>query len=167
VAVNHASYIDPLILLATMPMDVRFIAKRGLTRYPVLGTVIRRSGYVTIEKADLSDRLTGANDVATALAQGDRLVVFPEGTFARAPGLLPFRLGAFRASVETGQPILPVALRGTRQVLPDGARLCRRGPIAVIVGELLTPRATGWPEMVRLRDETRRFVARESGEQPI
>ena len=56
-------------------------------------------------------------------AAGTSLLVFPEGTFVRDRGLLPFRLGAFKAAVETGAPVVPVAVDGTRRMLPDGARL--------------------------------------------
>ena len=83
-------------------------------------------------------------------------MIFPEGTFVRSPGLLPFRLGAFRAAVDTGRPIVPVAIRGTRHILPDGTWLFRRGPLTVTIGIPIEPRAQGWPEMVRLRDAARR-----------
>jgi 1-acyl-sn-glycerol-3-phosphate acyltransferase len=102
--------------------------------------------------------------VARRLRDGELLVVFPEGGFVRSPGLMPFRLGAFRAAVDTGRPILPVAIRGTRHVLPDGAWLLRRGPIAVTIGAPMEPRAEGWPEMVRLRDETLDVISRGCGE---
>jgi fatty-acyl-CoA synthase len=164
---NHASYIDPIVLMATIPADCRLVAKRGLTRYPMIGRVIRRAEYLTIERGGLSDRLAGADEVERLLRAGERLLVFPEGTFARAPGLLPFRLGAFRAAVETGQPIVPVALAGTRRVLPDGAWLLRRAPLTVTIGAPIHPQAQGWPEMVRLRDAAVEQIARGSGEAPV
>jgi 1-acyl-sn-glycerol-3-phosphate acyltransferase len=161
---NHASYLDPLPIMAALGGRFRFLAKRGLTDYPVIGTVIRKSGYLTVEKADHAQRLAGAEEVVTLAKDEGLLVVFPEGTFVRAPGLLPFRLGAFRAAVEAGRPVVPVAVRGTRHVLPDGARLLRPGRIEVVIMPPIAPRATGWPEMVRLRDLARDAVARECGE---
>jgi fatty-acyl-CoA synthase len=149
---NHASYIDPIVLMAAIPAEFHFVAKRALADYPLLGTVIRKAEHITIEKAGMSDRLAGADDVARRLRDGERLVIFPEGTFVREPGLLPFRLGAFRAAVDTGRPIVPVAIAGTRHILPDGTWLLRRGPITVTIGAPMEPRAQGWPEMVRLRD---------------
>jgi 1-acyl-sn-glycerol-3-phosphate acyltransferase len=164
VAVNHASYIDPIVLMATLPLDLHFVAKRRLADYPAIGTVIRRGGYLTIEKADPTERLAGADDVVARLEQGQWLAVFPEGTFDRRPRLLPFRLGAFRAAVETGRPIVPVALAGTRDMLPDGTWLFRRARLSVHVYEPLTPERPGWPEMVRLRGATREQIARGCGE---
>jgi 1-acyl-sn-glycerol-3-phosphate acyltransferase len=162
--VNHASYIDPVVVMAAIPGDFHFAAKRALTKYPIIGSVIRKAQHLTIGRADLSDRLAGADEVEQRLREGERLVIFAEGTFVRRPGLLPFRLGAFRAAVDTGRPVVPVALAGTRRVLPDGTCLVRHGPIAVTIGAPLEPEAQGWPEMVRLRDAAVDHIARESGE---
>ena len=106
--------------------DVRIVdrsaqpLKRALAEYRLIGTVIRKAEHATIEKAGLSDRLAGADEVTRRLRDGERLMIFPEGTFVRAPGLLPFRLGAFRAAVDTGRPIVSLAIAGTRHILPDG-----------------------------------------------
>lgn len=164
VVANHASYIDPIVLMGIMPVPFHFVAKRALLRYPVISTVIRKCEHVTIERAGLSDRLAGLDQVERRLRAGDRLVIFPEGTFARRPGLLPFRLGAFRAAVDTGIPIVPVAVAGTRRVLPDGTWLFRHAPIAVTIGPPIGSRGGGWPDMVRLRDAAVSHIARECGE---
>ena len=74
------------------------------------------------------------------------------------------RLGAFKAAVEAGRPVIPIGLRGTRDILPDGAWLPRPGPITVAIGPPVTPEASGWQEMVRLRDLTRSELARLTGE---
>jgi 1-acyl-sn-glycerol-3-phosphate acyltransferase len=163
-AANHASYIDSVVLMATIPVDFRFLAKRRLADYPLIGTVIRKVGHVTIEKATVAQQISSADLLARLLREGRQMLVFPEGTFFRPPELLPFRLGAFKAAVDTGRPIVAIALRGTRRVLPDGTWLFRRGPIDVIIGAPLVPAAQGWQEMVRLRDEARVIIARGSGE---
>jgi 1-acyl-sn-glycerol-3-phosphate acyltransferase len=108
--------------------------------------VIQKAGHLTIEREGLSHRLAGADEVQQRLRDGDRLLIFPEGTFGRAPGLLPFRLGAFRAAVDAGRPIVPLAIDGTRHVLRDGTWLFRHGPITVTIGAPVEPRTQGWPE---------------------
>ena len=162
--VNHASYLDPIVIMSAIPSPFHFVAKRALLEYPLIGTVIRKAEHVTIQKSGLSDRLEGADEVERRLRDGECLVIFAEGTFVRRPGLLPFRLGAFRAAVDTSRPIVPVALGGTRRVLPDGTRLFRYAPITVTIGAPLRPQAGGWPEMVRLRDIAVEHIARECGE---
>jgi fatty-acyl-CoA synthase len=167
IVANHASYIDTIVLMAVLPGDVRFIAKGALAKLPMVGSVIRRAGHITIEKAEFSQRLAGADQITQALGRGMSIAVFPEGTFFRPAGLLPFRLGAFRAAVEAGRSIVPITLRGTRDVLPDGTWLLRWSPLAVIIGAPLTPAASGWQEFVRLRDLARAEIARHVGEPAI
>jgi 1-acyl-sn-glycerol-3-phosphate acyltransferase len=161
---NHASYIDSVVLMAAIPTDFRFVAKRRLADYPLIGTVIRRAGHLTIEKATVAQQLAGATELAQFLREGRQILVFPEGTFFRSPGLLPFRLGAFKAAVDAGRPVVPIALRGTRHVFPDGTWLFRHGPIDVTIGPPLGPEGREWQEMVRLRDEARRIIGQGSGE---
>ena len=161
---NHASYLDALLMMSVLPLEVRFAAKSSLASYPVLGTALRKGGHVLIEKSDLSKQIEGASDVLRPLQAGKSLFMFPEGTFVATSGLLPFRLGAFRAAVETGCPIVPVAIRGTRQMFPADTLLLRRTSIAITVGAPLAPKGTDWPEIVRLRDAAREMIASESGE---
>jgi 1-acyl-sn-glycerol-3-phosphate acyltransferase len=166
-AANHASYLDAVVLLAGLPADFRFVAKRELTAYPVIGRVIRKVGHLVVERGDPARSAAGAERVSRALAEGLLLLVFPEGTFRRAPGLLPFRLGAFKAAVEQQRPVIPVAIRGSRDVLPADTWLPRPGPIVVTIGAPVLPEGTGWPAMVRLRDRVRAETARLTGESPV
>jgi len=163
---NHASYLDAVALLAAIPAEFRFVAKRELASAPFIGTVIRKLGYLTVERGDFSRSVADTERVTAALREGASLLFFPEGTFVRAPGLLPFKLGAFKAAVENGRSVVPVAIRGTREILPDGNWVPRRGAIVVEIGAPIEPRGSGWPEMVRLRNLARAEIARRLGEDP-
>ena len=85
------------------------------------------------------------------------------------PGLLPFQLGAFRAAVDAGAPVVPVVLRGTRSVLRSESWFPRRSALRVHVGEPIDPASIGpgltpWERAVRLRDATRAVMLRHCGE---
>tara|TARA_Y100000588_G_scaffold366711_1_gene432728 strand:+ start:730 stop:2139 length:1410 start_codon:yes stop_codon:yes gene_type:complete len=161
---NHGSYLDVVAILATLPLNLRFAAKGRLINYPVLGTVVPSAGYVSIKKANLSEQMEGADEVSTALASGESMFVFPEGTFVRAPGLLPFRLGAFRAAALSGCPVVPITLGGTRRIFPAGTLLLSPGRITVAIAEPLHPDENTWSEVVRLRDEARNIIAQTGDE---
>jgi 1-acyl-sn-glycerol-3-phosphate acyltransferase len=158
-AANHSSYLDVVALLAALPVEVRFVAKRELLRTPIVGAVIRKVGHLAVERFDLSRSVADAERVAGALGAGMPLLFFPEGTFTVAPGLLPFRLGAFKAAAEAGSPVIPVAIAGTREILPAGRWLPRRAPITVSVGRPIAPQGETWRDIVRLRDQTRDAIA--------
>ena len=161
---NHASYFDVVVVLATLPVNLRFAAKARLATYPVLGTVIPRAGYIAIEKTRLKEQMEEADELSAGLGAGESMFVFPEGTFVRSPGLLPFRLGAFRAAAETGRPLVPVAISGTRHIFPANTLLLRPGRVTLAIQPPLRPRDSGWNEIVRLRDEARRVIAHDVGE---
>ena len=117
---NHSSYVDTPVLMAALPHDFLFVAKKEVLGYPVVGTYVRRAGHLTVDRFDSQQGVQDATLVQQAVSSGEKVLLFPEGTFTAAAGLRPFRLGAFKAAVETGTPIVPLALRGTRQVLRDG-----------------------------------------------
>ena len=157
-AANHSSYLDAVALLAALPRDARFVGKRELGTWPLVGTIMRRVGHLTVERADPSRSVDDAERVSAALRGGTSLVFFPEGTFLEGPRLLPFRLGAFKPAVEAGCPVVPVAIHGTRAILPAGAWLPRRSPITVTLGAPIAPGRSDWREIVRLRDAVRAAI---------
>jgi fatty-acyl-CoA synthase len=166
-AANHASYLDVVVLLAALPTGFRFVAKRELGSFPLIGRIIRKVGHLTVERAQVSQSVSDAERVTAALRRGWSVLVFPEGTFVRSPGILPFRLGAFKSAVETGCPVIPITIRGTRAILPADEWLPRPGPVTVAVGTPLLPDDDGWAAIVRLRDKTRSEIARRSGERSV
>ena len=163
-AANHSSYVDVVILLAALPLGFRFVAKRELVRTPIVGRVITKVGHLTVERGQSSRSVADADRITRALREGRSVLVFPEGTFVRAPGILPFRLGGFKSAVETGVPVIPVAIRGAREILPAESWLPVPGPITVAVSAPIAPEGEGWPAMVRLRDLTCAEISRRCGE---
>jgi fatty-acyl-CoA synthase len=152
---NHVSNVDSVALLAALPLDFRAVAKQEVRSWPLVGAAVRRAGHLTVDRFDTLQGVEGAAHVTEVLRRGTSLLIFPEGTCAQGPALLPFRLGAFKAAVEAGRPVVPIHLEGTRCLLRPGSRLQRPGRMTLSIGEPLIPAAGGWPEMVRLRDRAR------------
>ena len=161
---NHASFIDSTVMMSALPAAVRFAVKARLGTYPLIGLAIRKGNHIPLGKRDQSERVEDAAAIRAPLDAGTSLFVFPEGTFQAAPRLLPFRLGAFRAAVDAGCPVVPVAIRGTRHIWPAGTWLLRRGRVTVTFGAPLRASGSGWAEIVRLRDEARQFISAHCGE---
>jgi 1-acyl-sn-glycerol-3-phosphate acyltransferase len=149
---NHVSNVDSVALLAALPLDFRAVAKQEVLTWPLVGMAVRRAGHLTVDRFHTNQGIAGAAHVTEALQRGTSLLIFPEGTCARGPALLPFRLGAFKAAVETKRPVVPIHVEGTRRILRPGWHLQRPGRITLSIGEPLLPTHEGWPEMVRLRD---------------
>jgi 1-acyl-sn-glycerol-3-phosphate acyltransferase len=163
-ACNHASYTDVFALVALLPRNLQFVAKKEVLGYPVIRTFVRRLGYPTVDRLDFQQSVADADRVSRVLADGDAVVFFPEGTFVAATGLRPFRLGAFKAATDAGAPVVPLALRGTRQLLRGDDRLPRPGPIHLFVDEPLTSDGTDLHSLIRLRDRVAASIAERCGE---
>ncbi|MFO1434299.1 MAG: AMP-binding protein [Candidatus Competibacteraceae bacterium] len=161
---NHSSYADSLVIATLMPVDLSFVAKRELLDNFLTRLPLQRLDSVFVERFELQRSAAEAPQVTEFVRSGRSLVMFPEGTFGGMPGLLPFRMGAFMAAVQTGTPVVPVALQGTRNLLPAGSWLPRRTALSIHLGVPLRPSGNDWTAAVKLRDAARAEILRHSGE---
>src|ERR1700755_2141310 len=135
-------------------------------------------GHVWLDRKDGDDRLRHQEQIEQLLRQGESVFIFPEGTFTKEDGIRPFQLGAFKAAVSAGAPIIPVSLAGSRQFLRDGTYLPRPTDVTITLSPPIYPRGAAapagntansndsadWHELIRLRDETRHAIAQHAGE---
>ena len=169
-ASNHASYFDVLPLMLGLGVPYRFVAKLEVGSMPFIGTFLSRMGHLKFDRTNAESRLRQAQEMEDFLRNGDSVFVFPEGTFVPEEGVRPFQLGAFKAAVATGVPIIPVSLAGTRRFLRDGTYLPRPSNVTITLSAPIYPSATGspessdWHELIRLRDATREAIAKYAGE---
>ena len=155
---NHASYLDSILLTAALPPRFGYAAKRELAETAFVGPALRRLGVVFVERFDAAGGVEDTGALEVRARAGEPLVVFPEGTFRRAPGLLPFKLGAFMVAAHTGAPIIPVALMGTRSLLRAGEWLPRRSEIVIEIGAPICSANHDWNAALVLRDAARRAI---------
>lgn len=131
---NHQSQFDIPALVLAMPADFRVVAKRELLYVPIFGWVLWLAGFIFIDRADRDRAIQSLERAQRTLRRGTSVVVFAEGTRSPDGRLLPFKKGGFILALQAGVPIVPVAIRGGRQVLPKGALRIRPGDIDVIFG---------------------------------
>ncbi len=134
VAANHLSFTDTPLLLAHIPLQFRFLAKSSLLRVPFIGGHLRRAGHVAIPLEDVRGSLKAMTDAARMVKeQGLSVLIFPEG--GRSDGRLQeFKEGAAYIAIKAGVPLVPVAIQGTREVLPRGSLVVRPGKVLLRIG---------------------------------
>jgi 1-acyl-sn-glycerol-3-phosphate acyltransferase len=134
---NHMSYMDIPAVLATIPLEIRFFAKRGLFQIPFLGTHLRRAGHLPVVRGDPRASLKTLQAAAQRLREeAITPLLFPEG--GRSPAALrEFKEGAAHLAIKAGVPVVPVGLVGTRDVLPMRSVIVRPGKITVRVGDAI------------------------------
>lgn len=154
VVANHQSTADPF-LLSHLPWDMRWVAKEELFKPPFVGWAMRFSRDIPLRRGDSASVKQMLDTCKETLASGLSIMLFPEGTRSKDASLLPFKNGAFQLAVETGAPILPIALHGTHACRPKGSNWMRH---AAAVAQILPPIETkGLTEadVPTLRDRTR------------
>ena len=153
---NHASYIDGIVAAAALPPDFAFVIKREMVRVPVASLLLRRLGSAFVERFDRHKGGSDTRRVWKLAAAGQSLVFFPEGTFGGIREVGRFLNGAFVTAERSSMPIVPVAIHGTREVLPSGSIMVRRKPIRFEVLGVLEPEEA--------RQRSREMIAAAVGE---
>jgi 1-acyl-sn-glycerol-3-phosphate acyltransferase len=161
---NHTSYADTPVLVAAVPVDFVFVAMAEIASWRVIGMLARRGRHLTVDRWHLRQSVTDAAAVEQRLRAGERVLFFAEGGFSRVRGLRPFRLGAFEAAAAAGVPVIPIALRGTRELLPADTYIPRPGRVHVWIGDAIHPAGRDWNAIIALRDQTADAIAAHSGE---
>ena len=136
---NHAGMADIPLLLGTMKLSLRFMAKEELGKIPLFGQALRKAGYVMIKRGQNRDALNSLIDATEVLKQGYSLHIFPEGTRSATGELLPFKRGAFRVAMKGGAPVLPVTIIGSHLITPKKSLVINKGTITVIIDKPIQP----------------------------
>jgi 1-acyl-sn-glycerol-3-phosphate acyltransferase len=132
---NHSSLMDTPVVLAHIPLQFRFLAKKGLFLIPILGTHLRRAGHLPVVKDDPRASLKSMSDAAKIIRErGLSVLLFPEG--GRSHGQLQeFKEGAAYIAIKAGVPAVPIVMTGTREVLPMGSMQIMSGIVGLRIGD--------------------------------
>lgn len=165
VMANHASALDPEVLLAAVPAGLRCTlwAKRSLFRRPFLGRAMRAAGFIPVDREDRSGAPQLLAETARQLRQGRSVLLFPEETYGPGDVLLPFQRGGFLLALKEGLPILPVGVEGARAALPPRSRVVRPTPLVVRFGEPVETAGRAVSDRRRLMAEVRDAISGLSG----
>src|SRR3989442_1105099 len=151
---NHQSHMDIPILLAGLPFQFRFAAKRELFRYPFLGWHLRRSGHLSINRENPHAAVKSLRDAAAGIENGTPVLIFPEGWTSRDGSIQPFKGGGFMLATRSNAELVPVTIRGSRAVLQPGTYHARAGNVEIIIGEPIPSTGVSTSELAtRVREQ--------------
>jgi len=133
---NHLSYMDTPVVLGTIPVQFRFLAKKSLFKIPFLGYHLHRAGHIPVPRDDPRAAVKTMSEAGRAIQErGISLLIFPEGGRSITAELNGFKEGAAYIALKAGVPVVPLALEGTQHVLPTGSLMVRPGSVTLIVGD--------------------------------
>jgi 1-acyl-sn-glycerol-3-phosphate acyltransferase len=132
-AANHQSIYDIPIVFASLPFQLRIIAKDSLGKIPFLGWHLQRTGHVLVDRA--SPGAGVVKKMARLVGEGHSLIVFPEGTRSTDGSVGRFKGGSFLIALEAGLPVVPNSIQGSRHVMFRGRLVVCPGTVTVTVHE--------------------------------
>ena len=160
---NHQSYFDIPSMLASLPAETRFLAKRSLFQIPVFGWALKMAGFIPVDRQHRSRAKQAFAAASESLQEGYSILIFPEETRSPDGKILPFQRGGFLIGIKAGVPIVPVGISGTRSVQKKGSLIVDPGVVTVRYGEPVPTEGRGVKAKRELLAEVRAEVARLSG----
>jgi 1-acyl-sn-glycerol-3-phosphate acyltransferase len=156
---NHQSWFDVFALAGMLPARTRFVAKEELRRVPLFGAAWEMCGHIRVNRGDRAEAVRSLDEAGRRI-RDERLnvVVFAEGTRSPDGQLMPFKKGAFMLALQTGVPILPIGISGSRAVMPKGSFRIRPGEIRIRLGDPIPVEGLTVAERDALLQRTRQAV---------
>jgi 1-acyl-sn-glycerol-3-phosphate acyltransferase len=153
---NHASLIDIIVLFA-LYRPYKWVSKAENFKLPFIGWNMTMNGYVRLVRGERASVIAMMDRCRHYLGHGSSLLMFPEGTRSDTGELREFKAGAFQLAMETGCPVVPVAVWGTAKSLPKHGLVLRDSMDARV--EVLDPiDPTDFESLEALRDAARAAI---------
>jgi 1-acyl-sn-glycerol-3-phosphate acyltransferase len=155
---SHESIFDIMALFIAIPCDVRMLSKVELRRIPILGWSMWMAGFVFIDRKSPASAKRSIDRAAELVRGGKSIVIFPEGTRGDGRDLLPFKKGGFVLAIQSGVPVVPVAIQGSAATLPKHTWFPRKGRIEVRFGAPIETSGMAADQRAALAERTRGVI---------
>jgi 1-acyl-sn-glycerol-3-phosphate acyltransferase len=156
---NHESHLDAPVLFEALGTDLRAVVKKEIFSWPFLGRILRRAGFVAVDRRDRIQSGQALSRAAKSLRAGSCFLVFAEGTRSTTGALGPFKKGGFVIAIEAGSRIVPVAVSGGRELMRRGGFGVRAGTVRVRVLDPVEAASYSYADRDRLVGEVHARIA--------
>jgi len=157
---NHQSDFDILIVLAHIPGQFRWIAKKELFKIPVFGAAIRKAGYIEIDRQDHEKAMISIDQAARKIRDGKSVMSFPEGTRSKDGKVKPFKQGMFHLAIKSGVPIVPVSIIGASDIMPKRSLLIKPGKVTLVIDKPIPMKGYSIENRQELIEKVRNVIIR-------
>jgi 1-acyl-sn-glycerol-3-phosphate acyltransferase len=160
---NHQGSYDIFSLLSSLPFQFKWLAKKELFSIPFFGWTMAAAGYIRLDREGTRETVEAMNEAAERIRQGMSVVVFPEGSRSPNGSIQPFKKGGFTLAVKAKVPIVPIAIHGSRDVMPKDRLTPTSGEIRIRVGSPIPTETCSMKDRMRLMEEVRRTISQDFG----
>jgi len=154
---NHESYAD-IFLACHFPWEMKWLSKHTIFKIPVMGWMMRMALDVPVHRGKRESGIAALAECRDRLAKRVSVMIFAEGTRSPTDELLPFKDGAFHIAIESGVPILPIAIAGTRNCMAKHSFAFRHAHAKARVLEPISTEGLTRADLPALRDRTRATI---------
>jgi 1-acyl-sn-glycerol-3-phosphate acyltransferase len=148
-------------MFAYLPYQFKIMAKKELFYVPFMGWHLWTAGNFPVDRSDPRKTAHSLRNVVAGVRAGKSLAVFPEGTRSPDGRLREFKPGSFKIALRAGVPVVPVAIRGTYQILPKHSLVPRPGKVEVIIGKPISTDGMSEKDVRDLMDRVHRAIESE------
>ena len=128
---NHQGTYDIFSLQVHLPFEFKWLAKKELFSIPILGWAMAVAGYIRIDREGTRETVEAMKEAAQKIHDGMSVVIFPEGTRSPDGSIQPFKKGGFTLALKAKVPIVPIAISGSRDVMPKDRLSAASGEIRI------------------------------------
>ncbi|MDH3827060.1 MAG: 1-acyl-sn-glycerol-3-phosphate acyltransferase [Desulfobacterales bacterium] len=155
---NHQSNFDIPVLLGHLTVQFRWLAKMELFKIPIFGRAMRKAGYISIDRYHRESAFESLKVAANKIKSGVSVLIFPEGTRSRDGNIRPFKKGGFVMAIDSGVPIVPVVITGTRAIMPKGKFRVYPGHVNMVIHKPIDTSAYTHETKEALMENVRRVI---------
>ena len=153
---NHSSLLDIPALMGAVPGSLRMVTKEELTKVPVWGQALVKSGFIALDRKNREKAIAQLQKAKRVLAQGVHVWIAPEGTRSRSGVLGAFKKGGFHVAMDLAVPIIPCWIHGAHDIIPPDSFVSRYdGEIVVRFGDPIPTAGRSRDDMEALMLEVR------------
>jgi 1-acyl-sn-glycerol-3-phosphate acyltransferase len=154
---NHQSIYDIPIIFASLPVQLRIVAKDSLGSFPFLGWHLRRTGHLLVDRKNPGAGIV--RKMARLVSGARSLIVFPEGTRSLDGAVARFKGGTFLVAIDAGLPVVPVSIEGSRHIMLKGRLMTCPGEVAITIHDPIPTTGVGREGARELAEAVRGVVS--------
>ncbi len=134
-ASNHQGFFDIFALFAYIPIRFGWITKKELFWIPIFGYAMKRFGNIRVDRSNKEKAREGLRVAARKIQEGQSIIIFPEGTRSLDGKLLPFKKGCFHLAEASGEPVVPISISGSFEIMSKRSFRVKPGTIHLVIGK--------------------------------
>ncbi|RPJ09486.1 MAG: 1-acyl-sn-glycerol-3-phosphate acyltransferase [Deltaproteobacteria bacterium] len=156
---NHQGNYDIFSLLGHLPCQFKWLAKKELFSIPVLGWAMTAAGYISIDRAGTRETVEAMNKAARRIRDGMCVVIFPEGSRSPDGFIQDFKKGGFTLAIKSKVPIVPIAIAGSREIMPKDSLTLNPGTVRIRIGQPIGTEHCSMKDRNTLMEQVREAIS--------